>query len=174
MEAQLLAFGSIEIDGRQYDHDVVIDQGAVRKRIKKPSKPQRTRYGHTPLSADENIPWGGTQLIVGTGAYGSLPITPELSQEAVRRDELLRSYRGCLRPYHGPRPRDVNAILRHLLTPGCGLVELHLPELPATIEDSTRERACLGPDCDLARPPYGWFGRAAGARLLLHLAVQQD
>ncbi len=73
MKAQLVAFGSIEIDGRQYDHDVVIDQGAVRKRVKKPSKPQRTRYGHTPLSADEDIPWGGSQLIVGTGAYGSLP-----------------------------------------------------------------------------------------------------
>jgi hypothetical protein len=85
MKAQLVAFGSIEIDGRQYDHDVVIDQGTVRKRVKRPSKPQRTRYGHTPLSADEDIPWGGSQLIVGTGAYGSLPITPELSQEAGRR-----------------------------------------------------------------------------------------
>jgi hypothetical protein len=38
MKAELVAFGSIEIDGRQYDHDVVIDQGAVRKRAKKPSK----------------------------------------------------------------------------------------------------------------------------------------
>jgi hypothetical protein len=85
VKAQLVRFGSIEIDGRQYDHDVVIEQGAVRKRVKKPSKPQRGRYGHTPLSAEEAIPWGGGQLIIGTGAYGSLPITPELSREAARR-----------------------------------------------------------------------------------------
>jgi hypothetical protein len=85
MKAQLIAFGSIEIDGRKYDHDVVIDQGAVRKRITKPSKPQGGRYGHTPLSVGEEIPWAGSRLIVGTGAYGSLPITPELSQEAARR-----------------------------------------------------------------------------------------
>jgi hypothetical protein len=85
MKAELVEFGSIKIDGRQYDHDVVIDQGAVRKRVKKPSKPQRTRYGHTPLSAEEEIPWGGSRLIVGTGAYGSLPITPEVNQEATNR-----------------------------------------------------------------------------------------
>ena len=53
-----------------YEHDVVIDRGDVRKRIKKPSKPHRAIYGHTPLSADEDIPWSGSQLIIGTGAYG--------------------------------------------------------------------------------------------------------
>ena len=35
-------------------YDVVIDRGDVRKRIKKPSKPHRAIYGHTPLSADED------------------------------------------------------------------------------------------------------------------------
>ena len=85
MKAQLVAFGSIEIDGLRYEHDVVIDQGQVRKRSKKSSKPYRARYGHTPLSANEEIPWGGSRLIVGTGAYGSLPITPEVDQEASDR-----------------------------------------------------------------------------------------
>jgi hypothetical protein len=113
MKAQLVAFGSIEIDGRQYDHDVVIDHGAVRKRVKKPSKPQRTRYGHTPLSADEDIPWGGSQLIVGTGAYGSLPITPELSQEAGRRGVELVAIptADACGLIAGLDSRDVNAIL---------------------------------------------------------------
>jgi hypothetical protein len=113
MKAQLVAFGSIEIDGRQYDHDVVIDQGAVRKRVKKPSKPQRIRYGHTPLSADEDIPWGGSQLIVGTGAYGSLPITPELSQEAGRRGVELVAIptADACGLIAGLDSRDVNAIL---------------------------------------------------------------
>jgi hypothetical protein len=36
MRAQLVAFGSIEIDGRLYDHDVVLDQGAVHKRSRNP------------------------------------------------------------------------------------------------------------------------------------------
>jgi hypothetical protein len=89
MKAHLFAFGSIEIDGRRHEHDVVIDRGDVRKRIKKPSKPYRARYGHTPLSADEDIPWSGSQLIIGTGAYGSLPITPGLRQEADRRGVKL-------------------------------------------------------------------------------------
>jgi hypothetical protein len=35
----LVAFGSIEIDRRRHEHDVVIDRGDVRKRIKKPSNP---------------------------------------------------------------------------------------------------------------------------------------
>ena len=44
MRARLLTFGSIEIDGRRYDHDIVIERGAVRKRGKKPSKPYRDAY----------------------------------------------------------------------------------------------------------------------------------
>jgi hypothetical protein len=85
MQARLLRFGSIEVDGRQYDNDIVIQGGGVRKRKKKPSKPYRDQFGHTPLSADEELPWGGDQLIIGTGAYGSLPIMPEVLEEARRR-----------------------------------------------------------------------------------------
>jgi hypothetical protein len=36
MKAELVAFGSIEIDGRRDDPDVVIDQARLRKRVKKP------------------------------------------------------------------------------------------------------------------------------------------
>jgi hypothetical protein len=113
MKAHLVAFGSIEIDGRRYEHDVVIDLGDVRKRIKKPSKPHRARYGHTPLSADEDIPWSGSQLIIGTGAYGSLPITPELREEADRRGvELVATpTEDACRLIASLNRRDVNAIL---------------------------------------------------------------
>jgi len=86
MKVRLLGFGSIEVDGRDYAHDIVIDGGRVRKRSKKPSKRFRDDFGHTPLSADEELPWGGRQLIIGTGAYGSLPIMPEVIEEAARRD----------------------------------------------------------------------------------------
>jgi hypothetical protein len=85
MQVQLLQFGSIEVDGRTYDKDIVIDGGQVRERKKKPSKQYRDKFGHTPLSADEKLPWGGGRLIIGTGAYGSLPIMPEVLEEARRR-----------------------------------------------------------------------------------------
>jgi hypothetical protein len=49
-------FGSVQIDGVTYEYDVVIDGGSIRKRKKKPSKPFRNAYGHTPLSAAEDIP----------------------------------------------------------------------------------------------------------------------
>ena len=89
MKARLLDFGSIEVDGLRYEHDIVIDGGTVRKRKKKPSKPYRSEFGHTPLSAHEELPWRGGQLIIGTGAYGSLPITPDVNKEADRRGVTL-------------------------------------------------------------------------------------
>jgi hypothetical protein len=85
VDARLISFGLIEIDGRRFDRDVVLEAGTVRLRKKKPSKAYRDRYGHTPLSADEEIPWSAPRLIVGTGAGGQLPIMPELYREARRR-----------------------------------------------------------------------------------------
>lgn len=84
MHCRLVTFGLIEIDGQRFDHDVVIDAGRVRRRKKGPSKPRRAEYGHTPLSADEAIPWSASRLIVGTGVRGQLPITDDLYREAER------------------------------------------------------------------------------------------
>jgi len=85
VKARLVAFGELEIEGKRFARDVVIDAGRVRPRRKGPSKSLREEYGHTPLSAAEAIPWGGRQLIVGTGADGSLPIAPDVYAEAERR-----------------------------------------------------------------------------------------
>ena len=85
MRARLLSFGVIEIDGERFDRDLVIEHGRVVKRKKKASKPLRDRYGHTPLSLLEPIPWDCRRLIVGTGADGALPIAPEVVAEAHRR-----------------------------------------------------------------------------------------
>ena len=83
-------FGSIQLDGVTYEHDVVIDRGRIRKRKKKPSKPFRGSYGHTPLSAAEDIPWQCRRLVVGTGAHGALPIMDEVEREAhARKVELV-------------------------------------------------------------------------------------
>jgi hypothetical protein len=91
MNVRLLGFGVIEVDGLSYEHDIVIDGGAVRKRSKKPSKPYRAEFGHTPLSAHEQLPWGGARLIIGTGAYGSLPIKPDVIEEADRRGVVIEA-----------------------------------------------------------------------------------
>jgi hypothetical protein len=85
MKARLVKFGEIEVEGKRYTHDVVIDGGKVRKRKKGPSKQFRERFGHTPLSVGEEIPWGGKRLIVGTGAHGALPVMDEVLAEAKRR-----------------------------------------------------------------------------------------
>jgi hypothetical protein len=84
------SFGAIQIDGTTYDRDVLIDRGDIRERKKKPSKRFRDAFGHTPLSVDEKIPWKCRRLVVGTGAYGSLPVMAEVEREAKRRGvELL-------------------------------------------------------------------------------------
>jgi hypothetical protein len=82
-------FGSIRIDGVTYQHDVVIDRGKIRKRKKKPSRPFRGAYGHTPLSTAEDIPWKCRRLVVGSGANGGLPIMDDVEREAQRRHVAL-------------------------------------------------------------------------------------
>ena len=79
------SFASIRIDGMTYEHDVVIDRGEVHTRKKKPSKKFRDSFGHTPLSMEEEIPWKCQRLVVGTGAYGGLPVMKEVKTEAKRR-----------------------------------------------------------------------------------------
>jgi hypothetical protein len=113
MRARLVRFGEIEIEGKRYDADVVIERGAVRRRRKKPSKPYRDRFGHTPLSAGESIPWGGPRLIVGTGAEGRLPIMDEVAEAAKRRHieiVALPTADAC-RMIAELDPDDVNAVL---------------------------------------------------------------
>jgi hypothetical protein len=79
------SFGSIDIDGRTYTQDVVLDRGKVRKRRKAASKRYRDSYGHTPLSVEEEIPWGCRRLVIGTGAAGALPVMDAVKAEANRR-----------------------------------------------------------------------------------------
>ena len=113
MKARLLGIGDIELEGKRYDADVVIERGQVRRRRKKPSKPYRDRFGHTPISADESIPWGGPTLIVGTGADGRLPIMAQVYKEAARRNVeiiALPTEAAC-RLIADLEPDEVNAVL---------------------------------------------------------------
>jgi hypothetical protein len=85
MHFDKFSFGTLRIDGSTYERDVVIDRGEVRKRKKTPSRKFRDEFGHTPLSMGEEIPWKCHRLVIGTGAYGRLPVMKEVKLEAERR-----------------------------------------------------------------------------------------
>lgn len=113
MKARLVAFGEVEIEGQRYDHDVVIAGDEIRRRRKGPSKALRAEFGHTPLSAAEEIPWHGPRLIVGTGTHGRLPVAPDVQAEADRRGvtiTVLPTADAC-RLLADLDQRDVHAIL---------------------------------------------------------------
>jgi hypothetical protein len=105
-------FGSIRIDGVVYDRDIVIDRGEVHRRNKKPSKPFRGAFGHTPLSGKEAIPWRCRRLVVGTGADGALPVMEEIKEEAAHRKvELVTVPTSKAVRLLATEPKDTNAIL---------------------------------------------------------------
>ena len=113
MDVEYPRFGEIVIEGVRFEHDVTVERGRVRRRKKGPSKAYRDQFGHTPLSADEEIPWSTPKLVIGTGADGRLPVMQEVRDQAMARGvevvelptadacRLLRSAQG----------KEVNAIL---------------------------------------------------------------
>ena len=112
MRIEGYSFGSIRIDGVSYENDVVIDRGEVSKRKKKASKPYRGEFGHTPLSAAENIPWKCERLVVGTGEHGALPVMDEVKREAKRRKiELVLLPTPKAIEFLNSGPAQTNAIL---------------------------------------------------------------
>jgi hypothetical protein len=106
-------FGRITIDGVTYDSDVVVDHGRVRKRKKGPSKPRKGEFGHTPLTAAEEIPWKARRLWIGTGAHGRLPVADDLREEAVRRgvELLVKATPELVALINMALPKDTNLIL---------------------------------------------------------------
>jgi hypothetical protein len=89
MHFNKFSFGALRIDGSTYEQDVVIACGEIRKRKKAPSRRFREEFGHTPLSIEEKIPWKCHRLVIGTGAYGRLPVMREVTVEAKRREVEL-------------------------------------------------------------------------------------
>ncbi len=112
MRFDKFSFGSLQIDGSTYEHDVVVDHGEIRKRKKKSSEKFRDDFGHTPLSVEEDIPWKCHRLVVGTGAYGRLPVMKEVKRDAQRRNiELLILPTIKAIEVLQQDPKDTNAIL---------------------------------------------------------------
>jgi hypothetical protein len=85
-----LSFGSITINGVNYEKDIIIDSGIVKKRKKAKSKKYRDRFGHTPLSPDENIPWNCEYLIIGNGHSSAMPVMEEVYYTALQRGVKLK------------------------------------------------------------------------------------
>jgi hypothetical protein len=89
MRFEKLSFGAIKIDRVTYKHDVLIDRGDIAKRKKKRSQRFRKKFGHTPLSPREKIPWKCKTLVVGTGNYEGLPVMKDVKRESRRRNVKL-------------------------------------------------------------------------------------
>src|SRR5262249_43279158 len=107
------SFGSIQIDGETYEHDVVIDRGEITKRKKKHSKKFRDQIGHTPLSIEEKIPWKCRQLIIGNGFTGALPVMDAVKHKAEKRgvELIILPTPDALEHLKKASPDDTNAIL---------------------------------------------------------------
>jgi len=82
MKVKDYSFGSITIDDKSYSKDLLIDNGAIKRRNKDVSKKFSDTFGHTPLSAEENIPWNCKRLIVGNGHSSRLPVMDEVREIA--------------------------------------------------------------------------------------------
>ena len=113
MRIEKFSFGSIQIDGETYEHDVVIDQGEIKKRKKKPSKKFRDKFGHTPLSIEEKIPWKCRQLIIGNGFDGALPVMDAVKRKAEKRgvELIILPTPKALERLNKESTDDTNAIL---------------------------------------------------------------
>jgi hypothetical protein len=113
MRVERYEFGEITIDGVRYEHDVVIAGGRIRKRKKGPSKGRKAEFGHTPLTAAEEIPWDARQLWIGTGAHGGLPVAEDVREEARRRGVkmVIRETPALVKMINERLPTNVNLIL---------------------------------------------------------------
>ena len=79
MEIEGTTFGTITIDGKTYDHDVIIRlSGEVAKRKKKLSKKY---YGTSHVLSKDEAKFvfedGCEQLVLGTGQVGNVHLSPE-------------------------------------------------------------------------------------------------
>jgi hypothetical protein len=105
-------FGVIDIDGVTYEHDLVVDRGEIHQRKKRASKKFRETFGHTPLSVEEDIPWKCTRLVIGTGAYGRMPVMDDVKREAKDRGVklIVLPTAEAIKVMH-KHPKKTNAVL---------------------------------------------------------------
>ena len=91
MTIERTAFGSITIDGKTYEHDVIIPlSGEVVKRKKKLSKKY---YGTSHVISKDEAKFvfekGCEQLVIGSGQMGNVNLSPEA--EDISRKPVAKS-----------------------------------------------------------------------------------
>jgi hypothetical protein len=78
MKIDRTEFGSITIDGKTYDHDVVIRKsGKVRKRKKNLSRKHGSSHTISLEEAEFIYRKGSRELVIGTGQNGNVRLSPE-------------------------------------------------------------------------------------------------
>ena len=82
------SFGSIRVDGEEFDHDIIITlEGEVKKRKKKLSK---AVYGTSHTISLQEIEYvyqeGAQGILIGSGQYGVASISEEASSFLVEKD----------------------------------------------------------------------------------------
>jgi hypothetical protein len=89
------------------------DRGDIKKRKKKPSRKFRDKFGHTPLSIEEKIPWKCRQLIIGNGFTGALPVMDSVKSKAQKRgvELIILPTPKALERLNKESTHDTNAIL---------------------------------------------------------------
>ncbi|ASJ01884.1 hypothetical protein A3L09_00720 [Thermococcus profundus] len=90
MKLEYPVFGRIVVDGREYEHDIVIyPSGKVERRKKEISKGKHgTSHKIDPEELREYVTEDFDVLIVGTGMYGRLSLLPE-SKKLVEGKEVV-------------------------------------------------------------------------------------
>ena len=88
MEIENTSFGSITVDGKTYEHDVLIRlSGEVEKRKKKLSKKY---YGTSHVVSKDEAKFvyerGCNQLVVGSGQMGNVHLSPEAEAYFAKKD----------------------------------------------------------------------------------------
>jgi len=111
MAIESTAFGSITIDGKAYEHDVVVRlSGEIVKRKKKLSKKY---YGTSHvLSKDEAkfvFEKGCEQLIIGSGQFGNVQLSPEAEAYLAKKhcEVLLQPTPAAIRLFNDSKAKKV-------------------------------------------------------------------
>ncbi|AMM54673.1 Mth938-like domain-containing protein [Pyrococcus kukulkanii] len=90
MKVGEVKFGSVEINGIKYNHDIVIyPSGRIERRKKEISKKKHgTSHKFDPEELKEYLREDFDVLIVGTGIYGMLSLLPE-ARELVKEKDII-------------------------------------------------------------------------------------
>jgi hypothetical protein len=105
-------FGTNTIDGRTYEHDVVVRlSGEVVKRKKKLSKKLYHRTSHV-LSEDEAkflFEKGCDQVVIGSGQFGNVHLSPEAEAYFERKgcEVLLKPTPEAIRMFKRSRAKRI-------------------------------------------------------------------